>query len=99
MPTKSPVSRLCSLTEEMPSSVESGSGPSIRGGSQGTTRKRRVEFAIDDGGSDASGWKSKKGDDKIIIMKPCKHELQTERMNEKRVLQAVSLLKARIRKE
>ena len=32
-------------------------------------------------------------------MKPYKHELETERRNEKRVLQAVNLLMARLRKE
>ena len=42
----------------MPSSVESGAGPLVRGSSWGTTR--RVEFAIDDGESDASGSKSLK---------------------------------------
>ena len=41
--------------------MESGAGPGIRGGSWGT--KRRVEFAIDDAGSDASGSKSKREDD------------------------------------
>ena len=58
-PTKSPVSiRSCTETESTPSSVESGAGPLIRGGSWGT--KRRVEFAIDDGESEASGSKSLK---------------------------------------
>ena len=57
-PKQSPVSRPCTATEEMPSSVESGAGPSIRGGSWGT--KRRVHFAVDiDGESDALGWRSK----------------------------------------
>ena len=37
-PKQSPVSRSCDLTEEMPSSVESGAGPSIRGGSWGMPR-------------------------------------------------------------
>ena len=57
-PKQSPVSRSCDLTEKMPSSAESGAGTSIRGGSWGT--KRRVDFAIEDGGSDASG---KRGED------------------------------------
>ena len=52
-PTKSPVS---TATEEMHLSAESGSGPLIRGGSWGT--KRRVDFDIDDGESEASGSKS-----------------------------------------
>ena len=52
-----PVSRSCTATEEMPSSVESGAGPSIRGGSWGA--KWRMDFAMDvDGESDASGSKS-----------------------------------------
>ena len=43
-----PVSNLsCTDTELMPSSVESGAGPLIRGSSWGT--KRRVEFTIDNG--------------------------------------------------
>ena len=50
--------RPCTTTEEMPSSVESGAGPSIRGGSWRT--KRRVDFAIDDGDSEALGSKSSK---------------------------------------
>ena len=57
-PRQSPVSWPGSLTEEMPSSVERSAGPGIRGGSWGI--KRSVEFAIDDGGSDASGSKSKR---------------------------------------
>ena len=53
------------LTEEMPSSVESGAGSfSFRGGLLGS--KRRVGFDIQDGGSDASGSKSKRGDDPMI---------------------------------
>ena len=56
-PTKSPISRPCSLREPMPSSVESGVGPSLRGVASGT--KRRVEFDIEDVGS-ASGSKSRK---------------------------------------
>ena len=60
-PNQSTVSRSCSLIEEMPSSVESGAGPSIRDSLWGT--KRRVEFAIKDRGSDAQGSKSKRGDD------------------------------------
>ena len=32
-PKQSPVSRLCTATEQMPSSLEGGAGPSIRGGS------------------------------------------------------------------
>ena len=57
-PKQSPVSRSCDLTYEMPSSVESGAVP---GNSTSRATKRRVEFAIDDGGSDASGSKSKGG--------------------------------------
>ena len=49
------------LRQEMPSSVEKGAVPGIPGGSCET--KRRVEFAIADGGSDTSGWKSKREDD------------------------------------
>ena len=60
-PEQSPVNRPCDPTEEMPSSVESCAGPSIRGGLCGT--KQRVDFAIQDGGSDASGSNSKRGDD------------------------------------
>ena len=57
-PKQSPVSRSCTATEDMPSSVESGAGPSIRGGSWGT--RRRVDFAVDvDGESDGSVSKSK----------------------------------------
>ena len=49
----------------MPLSVESGAGPpSIRAGSLGT--KRRVGFDIEDVSSDASGSKSKRGDDPMI---------------------------------
>ena len=58
-PKQSPVSRPCTATEGVPSSAESGAGPSIRGGSWGT--KWRVNFAIDvDGESDALGSKSSK---------------------------------------
>ena len=46
-PKQWPVSRSCSLTEEMPSSVESGGRPGICSSSWAT--KRRVEFAIGDG--------------------------------------------------
>ena len=70
-PTKSPVSiRSCTATESMPSSVESGSGPLIRGSSWGT--KRRVEFD-DDGESEASGSKSLKSKSlKFMAYGPCK---------------------------
>ena len=47
-PTPSPVSRPCSLTEEMPSSFESGAGPSIRGGALAMGTKRRVGFDIEE---------------------------------------------------
>ena len=58
-PTKSPFSiRSCTATEETPASVESGAGPLNGGGSWGT--KRRVDFAIGDGESKASGSKSLK---------------------------------------
>ena len=60
-PKQSPVSRSCSLTGGMPSSVESGAGPGIRSSSWAT--KRRVELAIGDDGSDASGSRSKRGTD------------------------------------
>ena len=63
-PKQSPVSRPYSLTEEMPSSVESGARPSIRGSAFGT--KRRVGFDIEGVGTDASGSKSKRGDDPMI---------------------------------
>ena len=57
-PKHPPVSRPCTAAEEMPSSVESGAGPSVRDGSWGT--KRRSESAVDvDGESDASVSKSK----------------------------------------
>ena len=64
-PSNHRLARPCSLTEEMPSSEVSGAGPSIRGGSWGT--KWRVEFDVDDGGSDASGSKSKRGEDNPIM--------------------------------
>ena len=63
-PTKSPVSRPCSLPELMPSSAESGAGPSLRAAASGT--KRRVKFGIEDVGSDASRCKSRKGDQPMI---------------------------------
>ena len=47
-PTPSPVSRPCSLTEGMPSSFESGAGPSIRGGALAMGTKRRVGFDIEE---------------------------------------------------
>ena len=50
-----PVSLSCTDTEPMPSSVESGVGPLVKGRPWGT--KRRVDFAID-GDSTASGSKS-----------------------------------------
>ena len=53
-----PVSLSCTDTEPVPSSVGSGAGPLVRGSSWGT--KRRVDFAIGDGESDASGSKSLK---------------------------------------
>lgn len=54
-----------SLTEEIPSSVESGAGPSsIRVGLLGT--KRRVGFDIEDVGSDDSGSNPKRGGDPMI---------------------------------
>ena len=63
-PTKSPVSWACSLTEVMSSSVESGAGPFLRGVASRT--KRRVGLDIEDVGSDASGSKSRKGDNPMI---------------------------------
>ena len=51
-----PVSLSCTDTEPMPSSVESRAGPLVRGGHWGT--KRRVDFAIGDDESDASGSES-----------------------------------------
>ena len=51
-----PASLSCTDTEPMPSSVESGRGPLVRGGTWGT--KRRVDFAIGDDESDASGSES-----------------------------------------
>ena len=59
-PMQSPVSRPCSLTEEIPPSAKSGAGPSIRGGALGMKRRSRVGFDIEDVGSDASGSKSNK---------------------------------------
>ena len=63
-PKQSPVSRSCSLSEEMPSSV--GAGPSsIRGGSMAMGTKRRVGFDIKVG-SNASGSKPKRVDVPVI---------------------------------
>ena len=53
-----PVSISCTDTEPMPSSVESGAGPLVKGRPWGT--KRRADFAID-GDSNASGSKSLQG--------------------------------------
>ena len=53
-----PVSLSCTDTEPIPSSAESGAGPLVRGAPWGT--KRRVDFAIGDDESDASGSKSLK---------------------------------------
>ena len=65
-PTKSPVSRPCSPAEEMPSSVESGAGPSLRGVALGMKRRGGFKLDIEDVGSDASGSKSRKEDESVI---------------------------------
>ena len=58
------VSRPCSLTEAMPTSVESGVGPSLCGVVSGMAQG--VGFDIKDAGSDASGSRSRKGDEAMI---------------------------------
>ena len=59
-PKQSSISQSCDITEEMPSSVQSGAMPA---NSSSWATKRRVEFAVADGGCDASGSESKEDSD------------------------------------
>ena len=97
-PKNSPAtcSRSCNLTSDEPSSVESGAVPS---NSNSWATKRMVEFAITDGGSDASGSKGSKGGDEPS----CGYEKMQTRIRKKErsqnnviLLQAINLAKPRI---
>ena len=96
-PTKSPVSRPCSLTEVISALVESGADPSLCGVASGT--KRRGGFDIEDVGSDASGSKCRIGDEPMIGYEAMQLRIAHRKKEKFNVLQAISLLQARTRRK